>query len=442
MGLKKILPLRTVTSTSAGLAFAAINFLAATQVANLLLGSSAWIAVLIAGLFVVLSALSFSELSGSFPSAAGIRLWTRLAFNDTFSLAFTLFYLTTVFIVIAADSFILAQALMAGLPSVPGLLWIFLFLTLVLWVNLKGIRWVGALQDSTTFFLLASLVILSFLALLAHPPALHQFWNLQQTNMPTAVAVGIFLYVGYEWVTPLAEEVRDARLLPKGMFLALALIGIGFGIFTLAASSLGVVAKHSLVPQLLVGREALGAFGEAWMVLITAVTAITTFNGSTVAASRLLFALSREKKLPRRFGRLNRHFVPDFALYALYVISLLFAALLFWTKTYTLLINLGATVESTMYVVAAAAVIRLRKIRPQTPRPFAIPMVRYFSGLSMVLFSILALLSALAPDALPDKAIPWTLLLSLLLFGLSFMYAFLYNRRYAITPKENPATER
>jgi len=34
-----------------------------------------------------------------------------------------------------------------------------------------------------------------------------------------AAGVGVFLYVGFEWVTPLAEETEDYRLIGKGMLI-------------------------------------------------------------------------------------------------------------------------------------------------------------------------------------------------------------------------------
>ena len=40
----------------------------------------------------------------------------------------------------------------------------------------------------------------------------------------SAAGVGVFLYVGFEWVTPLAEETTDYRLIGRGMLLAIGLL--------------------------------------------------------------------------------------------------------------------------------------------------------------------------------------------------------------------------
>lgn len=53
MARRQVLPLRTAVSTSAGLASAAINFLACVEVAEYAGGPSAWIALLVAGALIV-----------------------------------------------------------------------------------------------------------------------------------------------------------------------------------------------------------------------------------------------------------------------------------------------------------------------------------------------------------------------------------------------------
>ncbi len=410
-----------MVSTSAGLAFAAVNFLAMVEVAQYMLGDSAWIAILTAGVLCLMAAAVFSELTGMRPSAAGIRLWTRLGISDRFSLGFTLLYLVTVLAVIAADSFVLAAAIHAGIPAIPGVVWILMFLTLVLLVNLRGVRPAGLLEDATTFALLASLVLVTAVALarggfrLTTPLAVGPPGNFLQ-----AVALGVFIYVGFEWVTPLAEEVTDQRSLPRGMFLALGVIGVAFAGFSLAMTHFVPqrVLARTLIPQLLVGRTALGAVGFWWMLAVTAVTAITTFNGSFVSASRLLYALARERSLPRSLGRLNLHFVPHRALWILWMVSVSMALVVFWSGAYRLLINAGATLEALMYVVAAWAVIGLRRRESGAARPFRFGRGTLGPWATIVVFLGLAAGAATSSTGLPLPSVPWTaVLLAVLALG-------------------------
>ncbi|MGB9825554.1 MAG: APC family permease, partial [Desulfofundulus sp.] len=124
MGLKRVLTLRTVVATSAGLTLASSSFVAAVQVAGFLAGDSAWLAILTGGLLCAGAALCFSELNARLPSAAGIRLYFSRAFNDRLALTVSLLYMAVVMGVVGAESYVLACALNAALPAVPPLAWI------------------------------------------------------------------------------------------------------------------------------------------------------------------------------------------------------------------------------------------------------------------------------------------------------------------------------
>lgn len=424
--LNRVLPLRTAVSTSAGLASAAINFLACVEVAQYAGGNSAWLAILVAGVLITLSAANFSELNGLYPSAAAIRVWIRRGTNDSLSMVGSLVYMATVIFVIAADAFVLGHVFTAVVPGVPGMVWIALLLGLVTWANLRGIKVAGWIQDTNGLILLGSLVIISILGLV-HAPALHLRGLLTVgPNWLQGVALGVFIYVGFEWVTPLAEEVQDARAIPKGMFLALGLVGVGFGLFTLAMQVLvpAGALQHTVVPQLLMGRAALGVAGFWWMVVVSLTTAMTTFNGGLVAASRFIYAAARERLLPVGLARLNERLVPKNALLVLLVGSLGLALVVYMTGVYALLINTGAAVESFMYALAGLLVLNLRRREASRERPFRVPGGGVFPVLSMVIFTLLGLGSLTAATGIPGP-VPWPLVF----LGVLTVVAYWYVRR-------------
>ncbi len=399
---KRVLPLRTAVSTSAGLASAAINFLACVEIAEYAGGSSAWLALLVAGILIVFAGANFSELNGMYPSSAAIRVWTRRGINDTWSLVMSFVYATTVIFVIAADAFVLGHVFQAALPAIPGLIWIVVLLALVTAVNLRGIRIAGIVQDTNGFLLLATLVIFSLIVLFhAHVPLPAARLFHIGPNWFQAVAVGVFIYVGFEWVTPLAEEFEDSRVIPRGMFIALGLIAVGFGLFSLALTVVfpaASVLKHSLVPQLVLGMRALGPLGFWWMVVVSLTTAMTTFNGGMATASRFVYALARERVLPAKMARLNSYLVPQTALLTLAGGSLGLAIIVYLTGQYVFLINAGAAVESFMYAATAIVVWNLRRREPKTARPFRSWGVPGMSWIIAVVFTLLGIGSLLAPS--------------------------------------------
>lgn len=436
--LRRVLGFRTIVSTSAGLAFAAVNFLAILEIRATAPGFLGALAILIAGAVCLLAAAVFSELNGTIPSAAGIRVWTLRGLGDPFSLAFTLLYLCTVLAVIAADGFVLAAALQRVLPHVPGALWILLFLTAALAANLRGVQAAGLVQDATTYGLLVALVVVGIAALAApgHLPPVPAHWP---AGLFGGVALGVFVFMGFEWVTPLAEELRDPSRVPQGLGLSLAALAVAFGLFALVAGRLPAVAAGGLTPQLSVGRAALGAVGFWIMLAVTVVTAGTTFNGSFVAASRLLYALGRSGHLPASVGRLNRRFAPARALWLLYGVACGLTLIVFFTRRYLILINAGATLECAMYCVAGLALLGLRRRAPELPRSWRAPGGHVLPVAAIAVFGVLGIGAATAADGLPLPGVPWTAILLVLLTLVAWLYARAQVRRRGM---RGPSTRR
>ncbi len=400
MQLKRVLGLRTVVSTSAGLTFATSCFVAAAQVAGFLAGDSAWLAILVAGVLVLLAAAAFSELSGQYPSAAGLRLYLLHAFGDTPALVLSLFYMAVVTAVVGTETYVLSHVLNHAIPAVPPLVWIVVMLAVATLMNLRGIKVAGHFQDIITYGLVAGLVAFGLLALRQNGFALRAPFDTSGAGgLFNAVAVGVFLFVAFEWVTPLAEEVLDPGLIPRGMYLAVGLLSVVYALFTLAmASTVPRSALTSPIPHILFGEQVLGRVGMWWMTLASLAASITTFNAGLITISRFMYGSAREGVLPSVFARISsRHLTPYAAIYALFAIALGVSALVYFTGRYLTLVLLGSATESLIYALAGAAVISLRRRHPDARRPWPMPRLPgesprwpVLAVLTTVVFAVLA----------------------------------------------------
>lgn len=426
-GLRRVLPFRTVVSTSTGLAYAAISLLGCIQLASYMAGDSAWIALLVAGLLALLAALCFSELNGLYPTAAAIRQYITAAFNERASLVISFGYVLTIVAVIAADSYVVGSAISFALPGTPVLLWVFLILGLACAANLLGIRIAGLLQDVTTYALLVSLGAISLLALAKGGFQLHQPLNVGPAgSFLNAVAVGVFVFSAFEWVTPLSEELNDTRQIPRGMFLALGLLFVSYSLFTLACTNLlgiGALCQHpgaanevcSPIPQMLLGQKALGQAGVLWMLVATLLTGVMTFNGGVATASRFLYAAAREATLPAIFSRLNARLVPYANVLALAISSAAIAVVVYAGSGAQILILVGAVLEALIYAVAGLCVLRLRGRQRDAARPLTIPLGPAIPLLTVAIFAVLGVLAGISPTPAP-------LAIALGIFAISFVY--------------------
>lgn len=449
ISLRRVLKFRTVVSTSTGLAYAAISLLSCVQLASSLGGDSGWIAILVAGLLAILAALCFSELNALYPTAAAVRLYMKEAFGDNFSLIVTFGYLLTIIAVIAADSYVVGSAITYAfhLPDWASLVWILVLLGLSMGANLRGIKIAGLLQDITTYSLLAFIIVISLISLGQHDFQLRSPFDAfgHPLDLLNAIAIGVFIFSGFEWVTPLSEEINDIGQIPRGMFISLGLLGISYALFTVASSHLLDVHNpavfNSPVPQMLLANATLGQVGIWLMLIATLFTAVMTFNGGFATASRFLYAAAREDVLPPLFARISVSFaVPYVAVIFLATASAVIAVVIFFTNLFSVLILLGAVLEALIYTIAGLCVIRLRRSRPEAPRVFRIRGGLIFPILTIIVFGALGLLAALAIGSTVMIGLP--LLITVAMMGLSALYVFLVIPRLRAAARERQATRR
>lgn len=185
-----------------------------------------------------------------------------------------------------------------------------------------------------------------------------------------AIAVSIFLFIGFEWVTPLSEEADDRRYgIPRAMPIAISILAICYIVFTLMmiiyvplAQLKGNPVPHMIFARILGGRTTIIIIG-----LISILASLTSFNAGIMGISRLVYALAREKALPKWLSRIHLTYAtPWTALIFLFLLTLCFSLIVALTGQYLIPILLAATIECLIYAVIGLVVIRLRKVQPST----------------------------------------------------------------------------
>ncbi len=400
-GLRRAMGFRTVVSTSTGLAFAALEYLAAAGLVAYVAGDSAWIAIGTAGLLALLAWAFFGELNGMFPTAAAIRLYMKRSMDDRVALTITFTYMTTIVLVIAADAFIVGSALAHafGESVWASGIWIVGLLGLAVASNLRGVRVAGSVQDIATYTVLLVTAVVGATALARSHRALTfplaPLHGHHPGDFIEAVALGVFLYSAFEWVTTNAEEVRHPPHVHRGMLTAVVLLFLACALVTVAMSH--VLDHHQLTsafPQLYLGQAAMGSAGLWLMAAITAVTGLNTFNGGFITASRFIYATAREGSLPRALARLNDRAVPWVPVVGLGVTALVVALVVASTHSWQVLVATGAALEAMIYAVAATCMLRLRRRLPDHHRPFRVRAAPLLGWLGVAVFGALAVVAS------------------------------------------------
>lgn len=404
--LKKVLKLRTVISTSAGMAIATSCYLAGLQVATIVVGEFAWISILVAGFLCLLSSLCFSELTSLYPTAAGIKLFIQHAFSERASIIIGMFYVVLGISMVGAESFLLASVLSETVsvidPYYDKFIWMMLFIVLVGAVNFRGIFITGVFQDILTYVMVGFLLAVSVYTLATHEihfgaALAHEKFTL--SNIMQAAGVGVFLYVGFEWVTPLAEETTDYRLIGRGMIWAIALLSLTYALFVTAMYA-GLTREQLMsgtnIPHIVFGRNLFGGAGVVLFIIMSILASVTSFNSGLLNTSRFSYAMGRDNVLPRMFSKLHPSYATPWVailFLALFAIAISVATLV--TGKYLFLILMAAALECFIYVVVALCVIRLRIRQPEKERTFRVPfgyaipvvIIIVFTGLMLGIFA-------------------------------------------------------
>lgn len=336
-------------------------------------GESVWLSFTIAAVVAALTAISYAEMTTSFPAAGAEYVYIRHALPTFHWIAFGVGALILIGGAAAAATVAVAfGGYLRVFYDVPQSLSAFFLLAVCAGVSIWGLREASWFNTLFTIIEVMGLVLViaaglmrdNFAAPLLLPP---------QSGVLTAAAVLFFVYLGFEEVANLAEEVRDpAHDLPWAIFISLALTTVLYVLVALA-----VIALAS--PTELAGSAAplAVALQETWpnaVGILSGVALFATANTvliTLIAASRLAFSMARDGELPAAFAALlpNRK-TP----WAAVILCFAMCIALLPIGNLKILAELSSFAALVAFLAVNLALIILRFRLPDHPRPFRIPL--------------------------------------------------------------------
>ncbi len=372
----------------------------------------------VTGVLTLIAALTYGELAGMMPQAGGQYVYLREAFGPLagFLYGWTLFaviqtgtiaavamafakFTAVLFptlgestIVVSTGLFRSAEA--SSTSSSPGwsisaaqlvAIGSILFLT---WLNTRGVQTGRLVQNTFTVTKVLALVLLIIVGLL--------FGTQLQTNMvqplPTiqwttllpliAVAMVGSIFSSDAWnnITFIAGEVRQPeRTIPRGLLYGVVLVTalylsanvaylnlLPFG-SNPASNEESLSIMHA--PSERVGTAAmhvlLGSTGAVVMAVLIMVSTFGCNNGLILAGARAYWAMAKDKVFFAGAGELTSRQVPSKGLW----IQAVWACALCLSGSYGDLLDYVVFAVLIFYVLSVLAVFRLRRTRPDVPRP-------------------------------------------------------------------------
>ncbi len=273
-------------------------------------------------------------------------------------------------------------------------------IAVITWINVRGIQMVGKVATLLEIFIFVPVITMVAIGFAHwhHNP----FVPLIPPHQPTfkifgvGLALGLWLYSGYEQLSTVAEEVENPqRAYPRALAMVVPLSIAAYFLPTLAglASAGNWQDWHTGYfsdAAKIIGGPWLGT----WMTLAAMVGNVALLNSTVLTTTRMPFAMAEDGYLPAALTRKHSHYgTPWLAI----VVSAIIYALLAW-QSLGQLISVYIWLRSATTVLTVLSAWKLRRTRPDMPRTFLIRGGRF--GLVYVVAApvVMALVALLGSD--------------------------------------------
>lgn len=436
---KPTLGLLDATMIVAGSMIGSGIFIVSTEMTTYL-GSSGWLilAWVLTGFLTLTAAVSYGELSSMFPKAGGQYVYLREAFNPLtgFLYGWSLFaviqtgtiaavgvafskFAAYIFPSLGSDNILFDLGFTdVSAAEVVSIIMV-IFLT---YINTRGVELGKIVQTSFTLTKLISLFgLIVFGFILA---ADSDIWTMNWENAwaaKTSTGNALAAIGGPEWtqvvgyaVVPLFASALVGSVFSSDAWNNVTFIAgeikrpeknIGLSLFfgTLIVTIIYVSANLMYLSVLDLneiatakdGRVSLEAsmkiFGDAGTKIIAVMIMISTFgcnNGLILSGARVYYTMANDGLFFKKTAKLNKNGVPEFALW----IQCIWTSLLVLSGKYYELLTYVVFVVLIFYSLTLIGIFRLRKTRPDIPRPYK----AWGYPVLPILYCIIALLICLA----------------------------------------------
>jgi amino acid transporter len=322
--------------------------------------------------------LATSELTAAIPVEGGSYRWVRAGFGDFWGFLAGWWNWCGTFVLGGVYAVLFSDYLMFFFPSMTGWRHYAVALALIVaiaWINVRGIQMVGAVSTVLEIFIMLPVVVMCVIAATKwrHNP----FTPLVPPHVPpfqvfgVGLALGIWLYSGYEQMSSVAEEVDNPqRSYPRALAIVVPLsIATYFLPTALSLAALGNWQEwktgYFSVAAKLIGGPWLGF----WMTVAAAVTSIAILNATVLTGTRMPSAMADDGYLPLALRSKHARFATPWM--AIVISSAIYALLAALNLAQLIGVYLWLRIAVTILTVLSAW--RLRQEQPALARPFRIP---------------------------------------------------------------------
>lgn len=314
MTLKKELTSFDLTSIVVGSIVGADIYIASALTAGLL-GPATILVWVVAGICATIIALVFAYCSYYVPRVGGPFAYVSEAFDDFYGFltGWSIWIAEILSLPVFAIVFVQYLQYFVSLEFYQQIIIKGLFLFTLTYVNIRGVKVAGRINDILTIVKLAPLLLIIILGIgffTIHPQTLSSnylpFAPLGFGNFGVALVLIFWAYVGFEMGTLPASEVKNPRkTIPKAIITGMIIVTIFYLLTNFVVYGLlnWTTLETTKVPLVLAGITLLGTAGAVIMTIGALVSVSGSDESGTLGTARLSYAMSINGLFPKLFSK-------------------------------------------------------------------------------------------------------------------------------------------
>lgn len=331
------------------------------------------------GMYILLCASSYAELTTMLPKAGGAFNYAKKAFGNYIGFVIGWFdFILNVgapafFCIILGQYSALLFPQLKGYDTVSALA----FLTFFTLINIPGIKSSSIVQQVTSTLKVVLLLVLVGGCFFAKPAQIQALPVSPGILFNGALVIAFFkamqlvlsTYDGWMAVSVFAEEDNNpGKNIPRSYFIGAITIIVLYMLINVAILNvlpLSTIA-HSPLAASAAAAIAFGGWGSTFINIIAIFAIVSILNAYMLIPSRILFGISRAGYFTRHGTTLNKGGTPYYSLLICYALTVY----LILNNSYEQLFSLSAVMLTVVTAFSFASLLWLRRKEPDLPRPY------------------------------------------------------------------------
>ncbi len=353
---------------------AGIFVLPSIAVANA--GPASMISFVIGGVVSLLAALSLSELATGMPKAGGSYYYVNTAMGGFFGSIVGWGMWSGLMFASAFYMLGFGQYLTYFSPQVPVIGSALLMAALLVWINYRGVKETGNLQNIIVILLLASIIVFIVFGIFEIQWDVLRPFNPKGWGAVAATAATVYVsFIGFEVIATSAEEIKNpGRNLPLSMIASVLTPMLLYVLVILVATGVLPVPElvASKIPVAETAAQYMGTIGALLMVVGALLATVSSANASILSAARVNFAMGRDKVLTNWLNQIHSTYRTPYR--AILVTGGVILLLIGFGTGLETLADVASFTYLLTYTLVHVAVIVMRRAQPDEYEPdFKLP---------------------------------------------------------------------